>query len=440
MSFDELKKQASVPDAEDNLAAFEKHMTCDWQQDSAQNLARIFFHSRFLSRFLLNHPQSAKTILENKDIQKEFTPSEYLNSANAFLQQSPDWKQNLRLFKYTQLLRLTILEIIGTNSIQVYRELSTLAQTICQLCFEKICSQFLEHVGENKLPCESAILAMGKLGGFELNYSSDIDLIGFYQNEGSLKNTNHHEFFVKLFLEFGKELNRRDPIGFLYRADWDLRPEGIGGTLANSFVAMETYYESFGEEWERQAYIKARPLIETKNIGSQFLETLTPFVYRKSFDEKTIKNIWAMKSRIQKENAARSSKAINIKLDAGGIRDIEFFVQGFQLLYGGQYLDLRSTNTLIALNTLSIKKLISKSEQEQLQTAYLFLRRLESMIQMEEEAQRHSVSEEASHQLALAKRMGFTGSRDEIISKLNEALLLTRTQARQIFEKYFKQE
>jgi len=318
--------------------------------DEKNNFLKIFGNSRFLSQFIINNPDVYQGY-QKSPYQKKEKPFEVFQNEVAKLKD--DTLVPLKKYKYQEYVRITIKELMGWDQTIVYKELSSLALAIVQKLTKNICGELMDSykIKKDKLG-DFAILAMGKLGGLELNYSSDIDLIGLYDKDQDYQTISSHELFVKLYTKLGQLLGDTDQNGFLFRTDWDLRPEGKSGTLANSITAMEHYYELFGMEWERQAYIKARVLYQKNKLGDQTVAMLTPFVYRKALDEKTIKNIWDMKAKIIQELQKKPLNGINIKLDEGGIRDIEFFIQGFQLLYGGKIEDLRDQNTISTLKKL----------------------------------------------------------------------------------------
>jgi glutamate-ammonia-ligase adenylyltransferase len=272
----------------------------------------------------------------------------------------------------------------------------------------------------------------------ELNYSSDIDLIGLYESEGEIGEITRHEFHTKLFTEIGKELQHYDENGFLYRVDWDLRPEGKTGTLANSLAAMETYYETFGEDWERQAFIKADVLYQRDSIGERFLAMMTPFAYRKYIDVKTFERLRDMKSRITIELGKKKSDGINIKIGHGGIRDVEFIVQGLQLLNGGKVPALRARGTIDALELLKAHNLIEEQTAALLRQGYLFLRRIESALQMEDERQTHLLKNSPNERLKITRRLGYTEPNEQALSTFSEEFQKTSDFIHKTFQSFYE--
>lgn len=435
---DILIQQSAIPDeAQMQLDEFTKLQPAfNPRLESHRLFARIFGNSRFLGHFALRHPEILPQFSEG-------TPFDATKSIMQLQQELASLNTNtsssLHDFKYTAYIRYTVRELTNRPSQATYREIADLAQAITGLQTEiiqhKLCTQY--NLTTKQL-CPFAILGMGKLGGGELNYSSDIDLIGFYDIDTTYESVTSHEFFVKLFSQLSAALSRSNENGFLFRTDWDLRPEGVAGTMANSFSAMETYYTTFGAEWERQAYIKANPVYQTNKLGDEFLRLMSSFVFRKAFDEKTIKNTWDMKHRIVTELNQKPSKGINIKLDHGGIRDVEFFAQGFQLLYGGTHPNLRTRNTLDTLEQIAMHGLVPQDKINILKSGYMFLRRLESCLQMENEQQTHVFVNEPRFKLKQARRMGITLPENDAVSLIEEELHTTRTAIKQVFDDYYK--
>ncbi|MBF0106149.1 MAG: hypothetical protein HQM16_12580 [Deltaproteobacteria bacterium] len=440
-TIDHLIKFAAIPlEAENALEQFlrDQKITPSAITGPAVDFIRVFGNARFLTRFIFNHPDVFLDYCTSAYTHAEKGPAVFEQEAGLCCQTNGDFVPALKRYKYQELLRITIKELLGLDQRMIYRELAHLARAVIKRVANDLFGNLLTRYDITDAAVgQYMFIAMGKLGGLELNYSSDIDLIGIYDQEINLDTVSTHEFFVKLFTQLGQKLSAVDKDGFLYRTDWDLRPEGKAGTMANSIGSIETYYMAFGAEWERQAFIKASPVWETGDLSRQVMSLLTPFVYRSTFDEKTVKNIWDMKSKIVSELHQKESGGINIKLDEGGIRDIEFFVQGFQLLYGGRIKDLRVQNTLDAILKIRGHGLISQQRADVLTKSYLFLRRLESMLQMEEEQQTHTVKTAREHKLKLARRMGITASGDAACSMLDEELSNVRNTVRTVFREVY---
>jgi [glutamine synthetase] adenylyltransferase / [glutamine synthetase]-adenylyl-L-tyrosine phosphorylase len=433
---------ASPNEAESHFQEFCRNYKSETKKDfdtqKHPKLITIFGNSRFLGLFLIKNPSLADKYTASIYKNKEKSYGKFCEEITKITQGAIDPINALKRYKYTEFLRLTIKELLGLDQSITYRELSFLAIAISENVLKFTHSEIkLKHDIQFTESNDYAIIAMGKLGGGEVNYSSDIDLIGLYDTDEKLNSLTKHEFYQKLFVLFGKRLTSQNEHGFLYRVDWDLRPEGKSGTLANSLNAMEKYYVTFCAEWERQAYIKANPLFQQNSLGNEFLKLMQAIVYRKSLDEESIKSIWSMKEKIHDELSNKKSYGINIKLGKGGIRDIEFFTQGLQLIYGGRNRDLRKANTLLALEELAKLKLIDAETKEALSKSYLYLRRLESCLQMENEQQTHTLKSNASEQLKVARRMGIFSKPDDAINQLNEQLFRTTAVVHQIFSEAY---
>ena len=255
------------------------------------------------------------------------------------------------------------------------------------------------------------IIAMGKLGAFELNYSSDIDIIIFYDAERArLKaDIEPSTFFVRLTRELVRLLQEHTADGYVFRTDLRLRPDPGATQIALSTDAGLTYYESFGQNWERAALIKARIVAGDVALGEEFLSQLAPFVWRKYLDYAAIADIHAMKRRVHayKGHGAIAVEGHDIKLGRGGIRDIEFFAQTQQLIAGGRHPELRSRGTIETLERLAGGGWIAKEAASDLTEAYLFLRRVENRLQMVGDQQTHIIPAESDEFERVAKLSGF---------------------------------
>ncbi|MCA1978868.1 MAG: bifunctional [glutamate--ammonia ligase]-adenylyl-L-tyrosine phosphorylase/[glutamate--ammonia-ligase] adenylyltransferase, partial [Thiobacillus sp.] len=251
------------------------------------------------------------------------------------------------------------------------------------------------------------VVGMGKLGGGELNVSSDIDLIYLYAEEGETDGArpiSNHEFFIKLGRKLASALSENTGDGYVFRVDLRLRPWGDSGPLAMGFAMLEDYLVAHGRPWERYAWIKARPL--TGGEDAALAEIVRPFVYRKYLDFEAFAAIRDLHVQIRRE-VARRDMAHNVKLGPGGIREIEFTAQVFQLIRGGQIAALRQRPTLAVLAELAQVGLITRDAQQELAAAYDFLRRLEHRIQYLDDAQTQLLPDDAESRAMLAEAMDF---------------------------------
>jgi len=265
------------------------------------------------------------------------------------------------------------------------------------------------------------VLAMGKMGAGELNYSSDIDLIVFYDPERTrlADGIEPASFFVRLTRGLVKLLNERDGDGYVFRTDLRLRPDPASTQIAVSMPAALNYYESIGQNWERAAMIKARPCAGDLAAGGEFLAAIAPFIWRKYLDFAAVADVHAMKRQI---NAYRGHSELaveghNVKLGRGGIREIEFFVQTQQLIAGGRHPELRGRETLVTLDDLVQGGWIDEASRDDLGAAYLFLREVEHRLQMVADEQTHTLPADQDGVDAFARFLGYSG-RDEFAGVL----------------------
>ena len=292
---------------------------------------------------------------------------------------------------------------------------------------------------------------MGKLGGLELNYSSDIDLIYIYtSSKGETQPTeaypntisiSNHEYFTRLAVLVTKIIHEITSNGSVFRVDLDLRPEGTSGEIVNSLASLETYYQSWGRLWERQALMKARVSAGSESLGEKFFKMLEPFIYRKNIDYSAINEIIGMKEKINKNIQKKNKNQKNIKLGEGGIREVEFTVQIYQLIYGGREKNIREANTLKALKKIHKLNLLKKKEYKQLKEAYIFLRNIENRVQISFGLQTHVIPEDRYLQAVLALKMNIQGkSIEELSDKLNGEFTRQTQFVSHIFSELFKKE
>jgi glutamate-ammonia-ligase adenylyltransferase len=338
-------------------------------------------------------------------------------------------QRELRQFKAREILRIGSRDLCGLATLEeLTAELSALAaatlQRACTIGNALLRSEYgapLLETAEEATPhqAEFTVFGMGKFGGNELNFSSDIDLIYFYTSDrgetagiagptGEVRNRiSLHRYFVKLSELVTKAISQVTGDGFVFRVDLRLRPEGDSGEMANSLAAAETYYESWGQSWERSAMLKARPVAGSLALGEHLLQRLEPFIYRRHLDYAMVEDIKIMKQKIDRSLTREREGALNLKLGKGGIREIEFFIQALQLIYAGKKPRLRERNSLKALELLCGEGLIKPVERDQLGEAYRFLRSVEHRIQVVQERQTHNLPTSPEELRSLARRCGF---------------------------------
>ncbi len=332
----------------------------------------------------------------------------------------------LRKFKKREYIRIGLRDLLGKVGFkETVEDISNLADVCLQAAYEHADRELQKKFGRpvyqdangNWIESEFAILGMGKLGGRELNYSSDIDLIYIYTSsqgetrstsESSITSISNHEYFTKLALDITKSLHEITSDGNVFRVDLELRPEGESGEIVNSLASCEIYYQSWGRTWERQALIKARVSAGSENLGKEFFEMIEPFIYRRSLDFEAIEEIKSMKYQINKSLKGKHSKG-NIKLGFGGIREVEFTIQAYQLLLGGRDKSLRVRDSLGAMKTLYEKNILTEEDHNHLREAYIFLRNLENRVQITFGLQTYLLPDNETDLAVLARKMRIVG-------------------------------
>src|SRR6266576_1503160 len=300
----------------------------------------------------------------------------------------------LRFWKGREMTRVALRELANVAPLEeTTGELSQIAEICVRRVFQSINAEFKQRYGSPN--AEFAILALGKLGGGELNHSSDVDLLFLYNDEGQLSpHLSYHEFFNRLAKKILETFSIPHPEGSLFRIDLRLRPEGSAGPLARSLESMENYYAGFGETWERLALIKARGVGGSRQLAYEFLRQHQPFIYPRSPTPDLLDEIANIKRRIERDVVGMDKLQRDIKLGRGGIREIEFVVQTLQFIHGARQAFLQETSTLRALQGMAELELLPKNDVLELDRAYRFLRRTEHRLQIEEEQQTHTIPTE----------------------------------------------
>src|SRR6516225_4923873 len=318
----------------------------------------------------------------------------------------------LRHWKNREMTRIALRELANSAALEeTTLELSQLAEICVREVFTHWNSKLRELSGSPA--AEFAVLALGKLGGRELNHSSDVDLIFLYTEEGELSpRVSYHQWFNRLSEKILETFSTPDPEGALFRVDLRLRPEGGAGPLARSLESMENYYAGFGETWERIALIKARGIAGSRELAYDFLRLHQPFIYPKSATPDLLEEIATIKHRIERDVVGPEKLDRDVKLGRGGIRDIEFIVQTLQLIHGARNPFLQEPSMLKALRALRELDLLPRDEVLELDTAYRFLRRVEHRLQIEAEQQTHTVPDEPDPLSRLARSLRFSSASD----------------------------
>ncbi len=379
--------------------------------------AKLFGVSQFLAHYCIANPGELYSAID--DLKDGITRESLEARASEELVFSEDMTQEqmmkaLRLFRKRFMLRITLRDIAEETDIRsTMQELTLLADVMISIALDWSLRHNRQKFGS---PAESTIslVALGKLGGEELNYSSDVDLIAVYDNdegqtEGAMnfagvmtRKISNHEFYCKAVEFFSKLLSAQTEDGVAFRVDLRLRPQGQKGDIALPIKAYRTYYESWGRTWERMALIRARPVAGDPDLGNAFLEMIRPFVWKRSMDFIEIEEIRRLKKQIDStfdEN--------DIKRGYGGIREAEFFVQTFQILYGGDHDDMKTFRMSGAINALKQMKIVPDDELVTIWENYLYMRRVEHYLQMKEDLQTHTLPSSDKDVEVLAKAMGF---------------------------------
>lgn len=335
----------------------------------------------------------------------------------------------LRRFKQREMLRIGARDLARLGDVaEITREISDVADicldAVLRICWQELAARaglpYEQDESGHWRPASFCVFALGKLGGQELNYSSDVDLLFAYSDEGQVFKDppakagpprsimSNHQFFCRLAESFTGEVARGAAEGFLYRVDLRLRPEGDAGPMARSLESCENYYAQWGQTWERMMLIKARPVAGDKPLAAEFLEMIQPFRFPRAISENILEEIAAVKRRIENEIVGPDELRRNVKLGRGGIREIEFVVQSLQVLHAGRLPFLQLSQTLPCLAKLPRYQLLTPAEAGQLDAAYRFFRDVEHRLQMENNRQTHTIPADTVAQSRLARLMDFS--------------------------------
>ena len=379
-------------------------------------LLAVFDSGSFLPGLVLaaDAPAAWRRLVDDPYLRRPKPTSLFWSEASAAVAGAgdfADFKRRLRLYRRHAILRLGAREIGWGTTEEVAGELSSFADACLALAFRFCDGELRREYGApltDEGPASFVVLAMGKLGGDELNFSSDVDVCYFYSSDaGQAGERSLHEYYSELSRRITAAIEEATDEGMIFRVDLRLRPEGRSGPLCNSFAAAERYYETFGRTWERQALLRARPCAGDRAFGEQLLEMLEPFIYPRSIDPGMVHDIRELRAMYRPPPSASSDGSFDVKLGAGGIRDVELVAQTLQLLHGGKRRDLRERTTSRALHRLWIAGLLSDREARTLVAAYRFWRHVEHRIQVEEGAQSQRVPGEVDGRARLAERLGW---------------------------------
>ena len=399
------------------MAAAEANVAALRHPELVRILDRVWAYSDFVAQHCIRHPDVMLNLQTSGDVFRAYAANEYrarLAVALSPVQNDQQLFSALRTLRGREMLRIAWRDLAGWAELsETLQELSELADACLVGALDILhawhCAEFGTPIGsQSKCPQALTIICMGKLGASELNFSSDIDVMYAYPEEGETRGLrvtqSNEEFFNRLAGRLTQALAATTADGFVFRVDTRLRPFGDAGPLALSFDAMEEYYQLHGRDWERYALIKARVLDDVQ--GPKLLTALHPFIYRRYLDFSAFEALRTMKGMIAQEVERRGLEN-NVKLGVGGIREIEFIAQAFQLIRGGRQPSLRTTKLLTALEQIGISGYLPTDVIQQLRAAYLFLRRTENRLQAWADQQTHSLPAEDAGRRRLAWSMGF---------------------------------
>jgi glutamate-ammonia-ligase adenylyltransferase len=326
--------------------------------------------------------------------------------------------QRIRTLVREDLFRLGARDLLGSATLEdTVVGVTDLAEAALRIAVVHqralLAAEMGEPVDEQGRPIGFCVIGLGKLGGRDLNYSSDIDVMYLYESDDVRSDSiAPREFFSRLATDVSKAVGEVTADGFGFRVDLRLRPEGNSGALVNTLRNALTYYEGWGATWERGVLIKARPVAGDLDIGDRFCQAIRPFVFRRHLDYQTVSDFRDMKERIDAEQSLREGRGLDVKLGTGGIRELEFVVQILQLIHGGHRPEVAVRGTMAALAALEASELIAARDAAALREAYRFLRDVEHAVQVVDQRQTQELPSDADELRWLARRLGYgTGRR-----------------------------
>ena len=361
----------------------------------------------------------------------------------------------MRSFRNEEFLRIALNDIYGhTPQGQTTQQLSLVADVCLQQAVEIARKELMERYG---LPCcegedntfheaAFAIVGMGKLGGMELNYHSDLDIIFIYEGDGKTRPAEgadperfraqtNQQYFVRLAQRIISVLTLRTQEGYVYEIDTRLRPSGNQGPLVSSLPAYREYHEGSAAPWERQALIKARVVVGPPDLAASYEVLTAEIVYEHPLPENLKKEIYRLRQRMEKELGKENAEHRNIKTGRGGMVDVEFIAQYLQLRHGRENISLRCRNTVEALERLRNENLISKMDCENLVSGYKFLRRLENKLRLVHDQSINQLTSEPAYIAKLARHLGYSDSTGQPEQLFKQEYAKTTQTIRDIFER-----
>ena len=422
-----------------NLGKFEtlkKDFLNSLPKEKYQLLKTLAETSKCIADFIFRHPEQLDYIYENLD--KDLLGREKLiEEANELLSIGDDNRfiTELTFFKMKHFSRIVAKDLYQKHSLpELMKEYSYLADATFEVAYQRAFNKFQKIYGtpvnnSNGEKTEGVVIGLGKLGGLELNYYSDVDVMYLYTDEGKTDGKNpitNKEFFSYVFSQVNIYLTRRNIEGQTWIIDLDLRPEGKKGLIAYSLPFVESYYWTVGRTWERNMLIKARKTAGSQKIFEDFWQVVEPFVYRGVIGYEVIDEIVKMKRLIEEDSKKKQRDEVDLKKMDGGIREIEFTVQILQLLHGKKIPELKERSTLKAIEKVSKHGLLEPEKAKLLKEAYLFYRKLEHFVQLKDCVQTQKLRFKDLDYYA--QKMGL--EKEELLEKLN----FYRKNVKEIFE------
>lgn len=407
-----------------DLQAVDDERLQNWARGRENDLVQAMVRSDYLREQLVRHSDVLAPLLTENALEQPWTEgllAREWQELEPRVEDEESLHRQLREFRRRAMFRLLWRDLLGWGDLQeTMGAMSELAEVAIdgalQWLYREACAQWGTPMGQaphsdQAVPQQLVVLGMGKLGAGELNVSSDIDLIFAYpdqgETEGSSRPMENQQFFTRLGQRLIQALDKPTADGFVFRVDMRLRPNGQSGALALSFAALESYYQDQGREWERYAMVKARVVAGDRRAGKQLMAMLRPFVYRRYIDFSAFESLREMKSMINRE-VRRKRLENNIKLGAGGIREVEFVVQAFQLIRGGRDQELQERHLLTVLQSLAERELLPATVVADLSRAYVFLRNLEHALQGVADKQTQTLPGDDAGRDRIALIMGFS--------------------------------
>ncbi|HJN08995.1 MAG TPA: bifunctional [glutamate--ammonia ligase]-adenylyl-L-tyrosine phosphorylase/[glutamate--ammonia-ligase] adenylyltransferase [Pirellulaceae bacterium] len=409
----------------------------DRDRESLPALLQIFSSSQHLSDSLISDPESFDLLrlTDGHPVAREILIGEICSEVDS-LRDTAAIMKALRRYKQRETLRIAYGDLIRRQNVEVVtRQISYLADATCEAAWQSARETLEAQRGAPQCSdgqrARCVVLALGKLGGVELNYSSDIDLVILYEGDGKTEGDrpiSNQEFFNRLARRFVKLLAEQTEHGVTYRVDLRLRPDGQQSPIVQESESMLRYYDMKGRTWERQAYVKARPVAGDLELGQEFLGQLKPWIYRRFLNTADITGIKALKRRIEQRSTRDGDDERNVKTGQGGIRDIEFVIQFLQLLNGGDLPKIRTGNTMEAIAALEQAGCLTWQERSILEENYTFLRKLEHRLQIMFDLQTHRLPEDDRELRRVAIRMGCADTDSGTALEQFRAELKTKTE------------